>query len=238
MEKRILFGNNISNVGKVLSKDFAYYNFNVSYCGNTHENILKNLENTAYDGLFFFVNKNSAKLHSFVRHVRKSFPDLKIYPLIALNSDVMRAELIKDGATDSFLLPEMSSSLCFEVIYDFFEADEIIVSIEIAKFLIDLGFPNHTKGFYFLCLCIEKIIDEPEMFNNFSKLLYPFIREKTNSSEAWIERSIRNLSKIIFKKGITFDNYPDEKNLSNKTLVKLLADLYCKANKIKRRKID
>lgn len=231
MEKKLLFGNNISNIGKALSKSFSYFDFKISYCGNTYANIMKNLETTNYDGLFFLVMAENKEVYSFIKDVKNKFPDINIYPLVYNDYAAMADNLMKAGATDCFIIPLSSINLCFSVIYDFFDEDDIIVSLEIAEFLIRKGFPAHVKGFYFFCLCVEKIIDEPEMFTNFSKLLYPYIKEKTGSSIAWIERSIRNLSNMIYKKGIRFENYPDEKNLSNKVMVKVMADEYCRENK-------
>lgn len=236
MKKKILFGNNISDVGRAISNNFNYFNFNVSYCGNTYSNIMKNLENSAYDGLFFFVMYDDDKVCEFVESVRKEYPEMMIYPLLYRNSEFLKESLMESGASQCFTVPTTAAELCFSVIYDFFDEDEIAISIEIAEFLIENGFPNHVKGFYFLCLCIEKVIDEPEMYSNFSKLLYPYVRERTGSSEVWIERSIRNLSKIAYKRGVRLENYPDDRNLSNKTLVKALVDLYCKVNNFRRKK--
>ncbi len=235
MEKKILFGNNISNLGKIISKDFNFFNFKVSYCGNNYSNIMNNLQKFDFDALFFFVIHDSDELHSFMGNVKQSFPYLKIYPIICESSEIMKEKLLKYGVEKCFSLPITSENLCFSVIHDFFSDDEIMVSIEIAYFLIKNGFPHHVKGFYFLCMCMEMVIDEPKLFTNFSKLLYPSVRERTGSSVAWIERSIRNLSKMIYKNGVRFENYPDDKKLTNKALVKAISDKYCMMNNIKRK---
>lgn len=235
MEKKILFGNNISNLGKIISKDFSFFNFKVSYCGNSYSNIMNNLQKFDFDALFFFVIHDSDELHLFMRNLKQNFPYLKIYPIICESSEIMNEKLLKYGVEKCFSLPITPENLCYSVIHDFFGDDEIMVSIEIAYFLIKNGFPHHVKGFYFLCICMEMVIDEPKLFTNFSKLLYPSVREKTGSSVAWIERSIRNLSKMIYKNGVRFENYPDDKKLTNKALVKAIADKYCMVNNIKRK---
>lgn len=236
MEKKLLFGNNISNLGKIISKSFSYFNFKVSYCGNSYSNIMDNLYKCDFDGLFFFVLNDNNELYSFIRNVRQNFPHLKIYPIICNDTEVFKEKILKCGVDDCFALPTTSEELCFSVIYDFFDDEEILVSIDIAGFLVENGFPIHVRGFYLLCVCIEMVIDEPELFTNFSKLLYPAVRDKTGNSLAWIERSIRNLSKMIYKLGVRFENYPDDSKLTNKTLVKAVTDSYCKANNIKRRR--
>lgn len=235
MEKKILFGNSISNIGKIISKNLSYFNFKVSYCGNNYSNIMNNLQKCDFDGLFFFVRQDSYELCSFMQNVKQEFPCLKIYPILCENSEILKEKLLHYGAEKCLALPITSEELCFSVIYDFFFDDEIIVSIEIADFLIKNDFPYHVKGFYFLCICMEMVIDEPNLFTNFSKLLYPAVRERTGSSVAWIERSIRNLSKMIYKNGVRFENYPNDKKLTNKTLVKAVVDKYCMVNNIKRK---
>lgn len=236
IERKVLFGNNISNIGKIISRNFRYLNFRVSYCGNSYSNIMNNLNKCDFDGLFFFIMHDNDGLHWFIRNVRRNFPYLKIYPIICGGSEILKEKLLNYDVEKCFELPITSENLCFSVIHDFFTDDEIIISIDIADFLIKNGFPCHVKGFYFLCMCIEMVIDEPRLFTNFSKLLYPSVKKKTGSSIMWIERSIRNLSKMIYNNGVRFENYPDEKKLTNKSLVKVLADKYCMMNNMKRRR--
>ncbi len=235
MKKQILFGNNISNTGKTLSKNLGYFNFKISYCGNTFRNIMKNLEeNSNYEGLFFFVNRENDALYSFMEDMKRKFPYVKVYPLVNSDFDYMKEILLDCGAKKCFSMPINSEDLYFSVVHDFFNEDEVIVSTEISRFLIKKGFPSNVKGFHFLCLCIEKVIDEPKMFRNFSKLLYPYVSGETGSTIAWIERSIRNISAAVYRNGVRFDYYPSDEKLSNKTLIKVLADMYCDDNNIKR----
>lgn len=235
MKKRILFGNNISNTGKTLSKNLGYFNFKVSCCGNTFRNIMKNLEaDSNYEGLFFFVNRENDALYSFMDDMSKKFPHIKIYPLVSSDFDYMKEILIDCGAKQCFSMPINSEDLYFSVVHDFFNEDEVIVSTEISKFLVKHGFPTNVKGFQFVCISIETVIDDPKMFRNFSKCLYPYISEKTGSTIAWIERSIRNMSASVYKNGVRFERFPDDAKLTNKALIKLLADMYCEENNIKR----
>lgn len=234
MQKKILFGNNISNFGKILSKNFCYFNFKILCCGNNFSNLMKNLKsNNDYDGLFFFVNNDNDALYTFMDDMKTHFPHVKVYPIISSGFDYLKSILIDCGATQCFSMPITSDDLHFAVVHDFFSEEEIVVSTSISKFLVNLGFASYVKGFNFLCICIEKVIDEPKMFRNFSKFLYPYVNEKTGSTTAWIERSIRNLNNKAYKNGLRFDGYADKK-LSNKELVKVLADMYCDDNNIKR----
>lgn len=233
MEKKILFRNNISDIGKIISRNLSYFNFKVSYCNNNYSNILNNLQKCDFDGLFFFVMYDSDELCSFMKNLRREFPYTRVYPIAYEDSEILKEKLLHYGAEKCFTLPMTSEELCFSVIYDFFFDDEIMVSIEIADFLIKNNFPYHVNGFYFLCICMEMVIDNPNLFTNFSKLLYPSVKERTGSSVAWIERSIRNLSKIIYNNGVRFENYPDDKKLTNKTLVKAVVEKYCMVNNIK-----
>lgn len=234
MYKRILFGNNITNSGKTLSKNLGYFNFKVSCCGNNFNNIMKNLKSKEdYEGLFFFVNNDNDALYAFMDNMRKYFPHIKVYPIVGSGFDYLKNILLDCGAKQCFSMPINSDDLYFAVVHDFFSEEEVIVSTEISRFLIKLGFTSHVKGFQFLCLCIEKVIDEPRMFRNFSKLLYPYVSEKTGSTLAWIERSIRNTNNTVYKKGLRFDGYSDEK-LTNKELIRVLADMYCDENNIRR----
>lgn len=218
MKKKLLFGNNIAGVGKSLCKNFVYFGFDVSNCSNSYDVFIKELHENHYDGIFFFINQKNERLFAFLNYVKNNFPELKVYVLSYVKSNVLMKELARAGVLKCFVMPVSWNKVCYDILYDFFSDDELIVMPEIFEFLTDKGIPSNIISFYFLCIAMEKTIYEPEMFARITKRLYPYIAEKMDTSTTWMERSIRKLSINIYKNGITFKNQPD-KYLSNKELI-------------------
>ena len=223
MNKKLLFGNNIANVGKSLCKNFVYFGFEVSNCSNSYDVFIEELHKNHYDGVFLFINQKTERLFSFLNYVKKNFPELKIYILSYINSDSLIDEIIKAGATQCFVMPVSWSKICYDILYDFFSDDELIIMPEIFKYLTEKDIPSNIISFYFLCIAIEKTIYEPEMFSRVTKRLYPYFAEKMNTSITWVERSIRRLGISIYKNKITFKNHPCDRHLSNKELISAAA---------------
>lgn len=228
MTKKILFGNNISQISKKLEKCFKSLEFSVTRCENDKKVIFEQIANDDYDALIFFAPCVTDKICGFVNDLRKERPDLKVYCLFYFNMENDKVDVFDIGASKCFTTSSNVNNVCFEIIKDLFDEDSAFFSIEIAEFLVKLGFPCHIKSFYIVCLSIEKLLENPENFSNFSKHLYPFIQQKLNTTYCWAERGIRYISKDIHKKEIYFEYYPKDSVLENKALLQALVIEYTK----------
>lgn len=229
MSVKLLFGNNISGTGKMISKNLKRFKFEVSHCSNTFDCLMNALEKDNYNAVFFFVKNETTELYEFISNVKSKFPGIKIYALLYSDSQVSGKKLLDADITAYYQMPFSINIFYFSVIKEFWQ--DIYIPVATSEFLIDKGIPSSTKGFYFLSLCVEMVSKDSDMLSNASKLLYPSVLEKMEASSlAWIERSIRNVSKMAFKNGIFFEFYPDDVKLSNKVFIKALADEYNKVS--------
>lgn len=98
--------------------------------------------------------------------------------------------------------------------------------------LCNLGFNQKYKGFNYLLEIINKILNTEDSIKSFRKYIYPYIASLYCVTEESVERDVRNLLKIIYKKfafrkKINFNDRqqsPTTRNIVN-TLI-----LYLKSN--------
>lgn len=228
MMKKILFGNNISQISKKLEKCFKNLKFSVTRCKNDKDIIFEQLKNDDYDALIFFAPYSNQEIRDFIQNIHVQFPVVKIYCLFYFNLEHDKTKIIDNGASKCFTTNANLNDVCFKILKDLFDKDSKI-SIEIIEFLVNLGFPCYMNSFFLVCLSMQRLIENPKNFTNFSKYLYPLIEKDLNTTSSWVERGIRYMSHTIHEKGIYFDCYPKDSALENKVFLQALVNEFLKS---------
>jgi two-component system response regulator (stage 0 sporulation protein A) len=66
---------------------------------------------------------------------------------------------------------------------------------------LSIGISPKLKGYRYLCEGIKLALEEPNVLNGVTKMLYPEIGEKCNSSPSKVERAIRNAIQTAWDRG-------------------------------------
>ncbi len=74
--------------------------------------------------------------------------------------------------------------------------DEKITSI-----FLSVGIPAHIKGYQYLREGIKMVIDRPESIGSITRVLYPGIAEKFDTSPSKVERAIRHAIEVAWTRG-------------------------------------
>jgi len=74
---------------------------------------------------------------------------------------------------------------------------EIVVTDTIHQ----LGVPAHIKGYHYLRTSIMLSIENPELLDSVTKLLYPTVAQKFNTTSSRVERAIRHAIEIAWDRG-------------------------------------
>lgn len=67
---------------------------------------------------------------------------------------------------------------------------------KITRILHSVGIPAHIKGYHFIRLGVEMVINEPDLIGQITKTLYPEIAQRFGSSPTKVERAIRHAIEI------------------------------------------
>lgn len=80
-----------------------------------------------------------------------------------------------------------------------------VVSIDekISSIFISVGIPPHIKGYNYLREGIKMAVERPEVINNVTKVLYPNIALKYDTTPSKVERAIRHAIEVAWNRGRT-----------------------------------
>lgn len=75
--------------------------------------------------------------------------------------------------------------------------------------LLELGTPDHIKGHKFLVYAVELVIENPDILEQITKVLYPTVAEKFNDTPSRVERAIRHAIEVTWDRAdlSTIDKY-------------------------------
>ena len=75
------------------------------------------------------------------------------------------------------------------------------MEIVVTDIIHQLGVPAHIKGYHYLRAAILASLDNPELLESVTKLLYPTVAQKFNSTSSRVERAIRHAIEIAWDRG-------------------------------------
>lgn len=75
------------------------------------------------------------------------------------------------------------------------------VEERISNIFISIGIPPHIKGYRYLREGIKMAVDDPHVINNVTKVLYPKIGERYETSASKVERAIRHAIEVAWNRG-------------------------------------
>ncbi len=77
------------------------------------------------------------------------------------------------------------------------------LKIIVTDIMHQIGIPAHIKGYHYLRKAILLSVDDPEMLESVTKILYPTVAEAFNTSPSRVERAIRHAIESAWNKGDT-----------------------------------
>lgn len=80
---------------------------------------------------------------------------------------------------------------------------EVNIEADVTNIIHELGVPAHIKGYQYLREAIMMTIDDIEMINSITKLLYPTVAKKFNTTSSRVERAIRHAIEVAWNRGDT-----------------------------------
>ena len=75
------------------------------------------------------------------------------------------------------------------------------LQLDITDIIHDIGIPAHIKGYHYLRDAIILAVRDVDMINSITKILYPTIAKKYNTTPSRVERAIRHAIEVAFCRG-------------------------------------
>lgn len=71
----------------------------------------------------------------------------------------------------------------------------------ITELILDVGIPAHIKGYHYLRSAIQMTVEDNTMLNGITKVLYPNIAKKYETTPSRVERAIRHAIEVAWVRG-------------------------------------
>ena len=76
-----------------------------------------------------------------------------------------------------------------------------ILENEITGMIHEIGVPAHIKGYQYLRESITLAVNDPDIINSITKVLYPTIAKKFDTTPSRVERAIRHAIEVAWNRG-------------------------------------
>ncbi|SDH51598.1 two-component system, response regulator, stage 0 sporulation protein A [Alteribacillus persepolensis] len=81
------------------------------------------------------------------------------------------------------------------------EGTEINLSQSITNIIHEIGVPAHIKGYMYLREAISMVYNDIDLLGSITKVLYPDIAKKYNTTSSRVERAIRHAIEVAWSRG-------------------------------------
>ena len=148
-----------------------------------------------------------------IRSVHKS--SLKSKPSFILMSPINKQNVLIEaseaGADVCILKPFDSSSLCAHIdsllrlrarneVRPVFSTSNDMEA-QVTKIIHQIGVPAHIKGYQYLRTAILMTIEDSDIINSVTKVLYPTVAKKYQTTTSRVERAIRHAIEVAWDRG-------------------------------------
>lgn len=72
---------------------------------------------------------------------------------------------------------------------------------DVTDMIHEIGVPAHIKGYQYLREAIMMSVEEPDMLGSITKILYPTIARKYQTTSSRVERAIRHAIEVAWNRG-------------------------------------
>lgn len=141
--------------------------------------------------------------------------NLKVTPSFVLMSPVNRESILLEAS-------ELGADLCIPKPFDFSTLSLHINSIlkskakgraeeksrlspdmesQVTKIIHQIGVPAHIKGYQYLRSAILMTIEDSDIINSVTKILYPTVAKKYQTTTSRVERAIRHAIEVAWDRG-------------------------------------
>lgn len=144
-----------------------------------------------------------------IRTLKQIYSNTVFVLISPINKHSVLMEATEAGADICILKPFSSTSL-LEHIESLLKNREVRrdepssrpdIESQVTKIIHQIGVPAHIKGYQYLRAAILMTIDDSEIINSVTKVLYPSVAKKYKTTTSRVERAIRHAIEVAWDRG-------------------------------------
>ena len=145
-----------------------------------------------------------------IRALKNGHPETSFILMSPINKQNVLMEATEAGADVCILKPFFESSLISHIESLIKKNDKAKEEIEdsrpdiesqVTKIIHQIGVPAHIKGYQYLRTAILMTIDDNDVINSVTKVLYPSVAKKYKTTTSRVERAIRHAIEVAWDRG-------------------------------------
>ena len=147
-----------------------------------------------------------------INHVKEKGSKLPIFMTISTYSNpLLERQLVSSGVAYCFLKPidpQMVAERVFQLTGTGTDKGEATVQaggqnleVMVTEIIHQIGVPAHIKGYQYIREAIMMTVNDINLLNYITKLLYPTIAKKYKTTSSSVERAIRHAIEVAWNKG-------------------------------------
>ncbi|MBQ4628877.1 MAG: sporulation transcription factor Spo0A [Clostridia bacterium] len=82
-----------------------------------------------------------------------------------------------------------------------FDTNEVDLESQVTSLILEIGIPAHVKGYHYVRTAIIMAVENPDTINAVTKIVYPTIAKKYQTSSSRVERAIRHAIEVAWDRG-------------------------------------
>ncbi len=119
----------------------------------------------------------------------------------AYSGDPMIEECLEEGAAYCMLKPVDGDSLARRIKGMEKQKESTDMEAQVTRIIHQVGVPAHIKGYQYLRTSILMAIEDAEVINGVTKILYPTVAKKYGTTASRVERAIRHAIEVAWDRG-------------------------------------
>lgn len=218
MEKqlKIVVADDSSQLGENCAKTFNAYGMNASTCPKDGLKLLEKVKRENPDIVLADVFMPNLDIIGVIKNINENESKEKpmIMAMSSFDSQRLEKELIDAGVDYYFLKPFDVNVMAQRIIqisgWKNEKAPLVVknsvvsdaqLELMITEIIHQIGVPAHIKGYHYLREAIILSIKNSDIINSVTKLLYPTVAKKHNTTASRVERAIRHAIEVAWDRG-------------------------------------
>ena len=212
---KVLIGDDTAEYGRACGSVLETYGFSVTICHKDGSAVLEKIRQESPEVVIMDAFMSTMDCLAVMDSVRKS--GMK-KPLFVVSTEYdnafMTAEVMEKGASYIVLQPFDVNVLAQRILQlTGFAAKNAAkptsiaptpgqsLEVMVTEVIHQIGVPAHIKGYHYLRESIILSVENPEMINSVTKLLYPTVAKKFETTPSRVERAIRHAIEVAWDRG-------------------------------------
>ena len=120
------------------------------------------------------------------------------------SNSLLEREVMTAGAAYFALMPMDMAETARRMLHLLNHQEEetpVPLEVKITDILRQIGVPAHIKGYHYLREAILLSVEDPEIMNAVTKVLYPTVAKKFGTTPSRVERAIRHAIEVAWDRG-------------------------------------